>query len=383
MSCGVCADEGHVGEGGLGAGGGVEVVDIVVRFDAAVSEVGVLECYKELSCATPSKVVVKAVIASARDEDVFEIDRTAEEFDAIVFVSVDLDVFDGGSRADGVKGDAVEFVVGADKPPCEFDTDIAQDAAAVVVVAAAVPARTTFSETLAGSEWTVGNTVVEGGVSVEDEATPVAWLALSLGFGGSEDNGFFACAFGKDLAVASDDQDAGGLLFADDGGSGIDAQVGGFDVITDVDESAQDPFDIGGEADIFGVGSCEDAGSGFFGRARSTSTITTDLSRAAIATGLAGATFFLDTSQTCATIFGGLAGLADTCNTSELISAIVAVFALGAFSADAKADACAIGVSTAVERFVEGLIVGVVALEFFFEVTSLQKEKEVSKYTLI
>ncbi len=199
MSCGVCADEGHVGEGGLGAGGGVEVVDVVVRFDAAVAEVGVLEGYKELPCTTPSKVVVKAVIASARDEDVFEIDRPSEEFDAIIFVSVDLDVFDGGSRSNGVKGDAVEFVVGADKPSCEFNTDIAQDTAAVVVVAAAVPTRSTFSETFAGAEWAVRDAVVEGCVSVKDEAAPVAWLALSGGFGGSEDNGFFAGAFGKDL----------------------------------------------------------------------------------------------------------------------------------------------------------------------------------------
>jgi hypothetical protein len=131
-------DDREIRKGRLGAGSGGVKVGVVIGFNTVVAVVVVLLDDDELNASIPAIGPVQAIVGGTSDHEIPGIDRAAEEFDAVVFRHVRLDIFDGRAPADALKGNAVEFVVGAEEASGELDPHVAQDAAVVGRVGAAI-----------------------------------------------------------------------------------------------------------------------------------------------------------------------------------------------------------------------------------------------------
>ena len=77
------------------------------------------------------------------------VDGAAEPLDRVVAAHVRLDVIDLRAAADALERDAVQLVVRAELDAGELDAHVAQDAAVVVGVGAAVDAGVAFAGRLA------------------------------------------------------------------------------------------------------------------------------------------------------------------------------------------------------------------------------------------
>ena len=81
-----------------------------------------------MNCPLPGPPVgpVDAVVGDAlQHDDVFHLDRAAEELEAVVLVVLDHHVVDlGAIAADALEGDAVELVVGAELGAGELDAQV-------------------------------------------------------------------------------------------------------------------------------------------------------------------------------------------------------------------------------------------------------------------
>src|SRR5690606_19440107 len=92
----------------------------------------------ELVEARVALVDVEALVLAEGNGDALGVDRAAEELHAVIRVGDDLDVLDGGAAADAAEGQAVDLVVRRELEPAEAERDVAQDAAVVRVVGAAI-----------------------------------------------------------------------------------------------------------------------------------------------------------------------------------------------------------------------------------------------------
>ena len=121
--------------------------------------------------SAPSLVPVEAVVTGPSHCRVAHGNGTAEEFHTVVLVRDDLDVVDGGARADAREGEAVDFVVRCERRSTVADADVAQDAGVVGIVRAAVLCavvvrRDAFDLAVRGGK-------VRGSRTEDDEAAPL------------------------------------------------------------------------------------------------------------------------------------------------------------------------------------------------------------------
>ncbi|MFN9959881.1 MAG: hypothetical protein ACK55I_42900, partial [bacterium] len=115
-------------------------LDGVVAHTRALGRIGrvALHHEAELDLAAPALVDVDAVVADVPDRDVLEVDGAAPDLDAVIDVVHDLDVVDVGVLADAAQRQAVELRAEADDAAAVAQRHVAQRAAVVEVVPAAV-----------------------------------------------------------------------------------------------------------------------------------------------------------------------------------------------------------------------------------------------------
>ena len=142
------------------------IVPIVVRFDTLVGIVAALQGHHELPLAAPAVRPVEAVVGDPVADHVTYLDGAAEELHTVVLVERDLDVLDLGAAAHALERNPVQLVVGAELGAGELDARVAEVAAVVVGVAAAVYARVTFTHGRPARH-------VERCVAVDDQAAPI------------------------------------------------------------------------------------------------------------------------------------------------------------------------------------------------------------------
>jgi hypothetical protein len=107
----VGTDQGRVVDGRRRARQRVVGVAVAVGLEALVRERALLDDH-ELRLADPAEVPVEAVVLDLRHQDVLEVDRAAEDLDAVVGAEVALDVVDDRRRTAGADRERVELVVG-------------------------------------------------------------------------------------------------------------------------------------------------------------------------------------------------------------------------------------------------------------------------------
>ena len=113
----------------------------VVSFDTAVStnfDVARLHDEDILDTAAVALGPVNTVVFDIGQNQVTCIDGSAEEFDTVIGVCMDLDVFDHGSTANTLERDPVQFVFVRKEDAGELDTCITQYATAVIFIIATV-----------------------------------------------------------------------------------------------------------------------------------------------------------------------------------------------------------------------------------------------------
>src|SRR5690606_791143 len=143
------ADEGEVGQRWLGAWQRVEVELVVVRFDRTVAGAFALRDDHVLYLARPTEGPVEGVVLVTRQHDVLGIDRTAEEFDAVIGVVVHLDVVDHSAVTHALERDTIQLVGLGDVLAGILHHHVVQVAAVVCRIVAAVQTGGTFTLDLA------------------------------------------------------------------------------------------------------------------------------------------------------------------------------------------------------------------------------------------
>ena len=168
-------------------------------------------CVTATNCSAPAPAErpVEAVVGGVRHDQVLAVDGAAEPLHRVVAAHVRLDVIDLRAAADGLERDAVQLVVRAELDARELDAHVAEDAAVVVVVGAAVDASVALASGLAAAE-------VDRRTAVDDEAAPVAAAALADRLVAREDDRRRRGADGVEPAAALDDERADAAGLADD-----------------------------------------------------------------------------------------------------------------------------------------------------------------------
>ena len=274
------AQNGHVGDVGLGNRPGLLVALAVVRFNAAVPRAGGLLNVQVLNGTLPAVRPVQAVVGVADQHHMGGVDGAAEELQAVVQVVIDLNVIDAGAAAHALEGDAVQLVLRIDIGAGELDDDIAQGAAVVVGVVAAEQAGAGLAllGALGGAAGGAFGAVVDGRVAVDDQAAPQPLGVLRIGDGAVDvvqrrhGDGRVPGAVGFDSGASGDDQEVLRVI-ADDGGAGLDVQHPRGRIAAHPHLAVQDVVVVAGQADIAGEGAGELAGlaaadGGDFGGAR-------------------------------------------------------------------------------------------------------------------
>ena len=137
---------------------------------------GVLLDSHELRGASPAKIPVERVVLGAGDDDVFEVDRPAEELDPVIFAEVNLHVVDDRSGTASAQGEPVELLVELEREPSELDANVLERAAVPVVVAAAEAGAILLHQPF---EHCARH--VDPGVAEQRHARPVARRARTFG----------------------------------------------------------------------------------------------------------------------------------------------------------------------------------------------------------
>ena len=164
-----------------------------------------------MNCARPIQPNVQSKLSSAA------FDATACLMSAVppnhskrvVAVHVHLDVLVAAAAAHALERDAVQLVVRAELDAGELDAHVAQRAAVVVGLIAAIDARVGLAGAFAARD-------VHRRPAVDDEAAPVAAGARADRLVAGEDDRLLAGADGVEPAAALDDQRADAAGFADD-----------------------------------------------------------------------------------------------------------------------------------------------------------------------
>ena len=147
----------------------------------------------------------------------------------VVAVHVDLDVVVAAATADALERDAVQLVVRAELDAGELDAHVAQRAAVVVRVVAAIDAGIAFAGAFAARD-------VHRRAAVDDEAAPVAARARADRLIAGEHDRLLARADRIQPSAALDDQRADAAGFANHSRSGLDVQRG---AVADEDRAAE------------------------------------------------------------------------------------------------------------------------------------------------
>lgn len=115
-----------------------------------------------------------AVVGNAGHDKVLRLGSTTEKLNTVILVHVNLKKVDDRIATNALESDSVKLVVRTDDCSRELDSNVSDDSAIVVRIVAAVPAGSTFTESLAvNSLLTAG---IERSPSVDDYSTPVTAL---------------------------------------------------------------------------------------------------------------------------------------------------------------------------------------------------------------
>ena len=190
---------------------------VVVGLDAVVGVVAALGDGDELRPTAPAERPVEAVVGGVGGDRVLDVGRAAEPFQCVVAVHVHLDVLVGAAAAHALKGNAIQFVVGAELDAGELDAHVAHGAAAVVRVGAAIDAGIAFTGAFAAFE-------VDRGTAVDDQAAPVATGAVAHGLVAGEHDRRRPGTDRVEPAAAQHHQGADAAGLADDAGAGGDVE---------------------------------------------------------------------------------------------------------------------------------------------------------------
>src|SRR5690606_14486772 len=136
------AEDRHVAELRVRARLAVEVVFVVVALEAVrslrVDVAAEMRSIRVLERAGEADLPIEEIVGRAGRDQVVGLHRSAEPFDAGSEADVRLDVLDRGPRAARVHREEVELVVDSELTAGVLDADVAQRAARVVRVVAAV-----------------------------------------------------------------------------------------------------------------------------------------------------------------------------------------------------------------------------------------------------
>ena len=175
----------------------------IINFKTVIGIITILLDYEELRFTRPTVRPVEGVIPCACNNDVFQVDSTAEHFNAVVLVHVDLDVLNDRTRPNALEGDAVEFVVRAEFDTCVFNADVAKDAAAIGWVVSAERTRIPFTERYA---------LVRRGVPVDNQTAPLPTGTASDRCITRHNDGVTDCPLCHNFRTLGDDECAVGRL---------------------------------------------------------------------------------------------------------------------------------------------------------------------------
>ena len=226
------ADEGDVAECGGGEGRSGGAAGIVVALEtvalAAVGNMSVAHYEAILHVAAEAVVGVEVVVPALVGYEILSVDCAAEPLERVVVRVGHLNVVELRAVAHRTERKAVDFLVGLEGIACKFDTHVAERARVVGRIAAAVlGARTAFNLCFAG---------VVGSFAADDEAAPVAGLAVALFGSRGEYDRSVGCAASPELTAALYDERSFRLLVAADHGARLDGQ---FRAIGNVHPAAQ------------------------------------------------------------------------------------------------------------------------------------------------
>ena len=212
-------------------GSGAVVVFVVVGFDQTVA--GIAQCFfgflngDEVGSRTvPAFGPVERVVATAGDNHVADVDRSAEELETVVRSLVSLAVVNRCSATHAVEADTVGFVLLVESIAGVFQTYVLQNTRVVFVVVATVFGTADFRASLAAFGIGVG-------ASADVDTAP----GTRFFFFGSHDDGSRCRTFGVDF---------GSLLYQDVVYIVI---VNGYNLYT--------RFDVQGSAFFYGVGTAQ------------------------------------------------------------------------------------------------------------------------------
>ena len=190
---------------------------VVVGLDRVVGVVAALANDQELGPPRPPERPVEAVVGRVRRDGVLDVCRAAEPLERVVAVHVDLHELVGAATADALECDAIELVVRAELDAGVLDSHVAQRAAVVVRVVAAVDAGVGLAHAFAALD-------VHRRAAVDDEAAPVTAVAAADRLVAGEDDGLLPRADRIQTAAAQHDERADAAGLADHAGAGLDVQ---------------------------------------------------------------------------------------------------------------------------------------------------------------
>ncbi len=213
--------EGDVGECGCGVWVNGSTVSAVVALETiALRNVGYLAVAKRetiLYLARETIVGVEVIVPALVSYEILAVHGSTKPLEGVVVGIRYLYVVDLCARTNGTQGQTIDFLVLLEWITSELDANIAQSTRVVgIVVATMLGARTTLNLLFA---------LVGLGFATEDDAAPVAWLATSCCFFGSEYDRSIFGSLGDELAATFCDEGSFGLLVALDDGARLDGEL--------------------------------------------------------------------------------------------------------------------------------------------------------------
>ena len=228
------ADGRYVGEESSGFGCGVVAGTVVValktfgsRTGRLVRDLRVANNQGVLNASAETEVAVQVVVQVAVRNQVLGIHRAAEPLKSVVVDERRLNVVDHGVAAHRTHGQTVDFLVHLVRVSTEFDAEIANDAAVIVVVWSSSAAK--FRIWTRRQSFDVAKSVgqVVGSFTQKNDSAPVADGTGPGSCAGREDDRLRHRSVGHQFGALGDDQGRTGRgHVAADNGTGLDGQNG-------------------------------------------------------------------------------------------------------------------------------------------------------------